>query len=281
MILRTLVGSMVVISSTTTQIPSSKPADPILIVAGDIHADCKGTGDDRTAALAARMPGTVIVVGDMARSMGTATEYRDCYDASWGRLLDRTLAVAGNHDWASGGAPFLRYFATNLGRTSHPTYYAVDRGAWRLYVLDSNCEYVDCANEIRWLRYQLRTQPRACIAAFYHHPTYSSTWLNDGPSARTARFMQVLITAGAEVAVAAHRHGYERFRRVGGVRQFVVGTGGSPHWMPWGRPAPGSEVRIGNTWGVLKLSLHPDSYEWRFVDARGSVLDNGSTPCSP
>jgi hypothetical protein len=41
----------------------------------------------------------------------------------------------------------------------------------------------------------------------------------------------------------------------------------------------GSELRIGNSWGVLALTLHAASYDWRFVAASGAVLDSGTGRC--
>jgi hypothetical protein len=47
-------------------------------------------------------------------------------------------------------------------------------------------------------------------------------------------------------------------------------------------PAPAnSEVRNDSTWGVLKLTLHPTSYDWQFIPVAGSTFtDSGSDTCS-
>jgi acid phosphatase type 7 len=43
---------------------------------------------------------------------------------------------------------------------------------------------------------------------------------------------------------------------------------------------PNSQVRIGGTYGVLKLTLHPSSYEWKFVPVAGKTFtDSGTTSC--
>jgi hypothetical protein len=45
-------------------------------------------------------------------------------------------------------------------------------------------------------------------------------------------------------------------------------------------PAPNSEVRNGDTYGVLALTLHADSYNWRFVPEAGKTFtDWGTTAC--
>jgi len=87
-------------------------------------------------------------------------------------------------------------------------------------------------------------------------------------------FWQALYEHGAEIVLAGHDHVYERFAPQkpngepdpeGGVRQFVVGTGGAAHQRFAGPPAPNSEARNDDTFGVLKLTLHPTSYEWHFI----------------
>jgi alkaline phosphatase len=59
----------------------------------------------------------------------------------------------------------------------------------------------------------------------------------------------------------------------------VVGTGGAS-LHPFEKRSAGSVVRNGRTFGVLKLTLHPKRYEWRFVgEAGSSFTDAGSASC--
>ena len=69
--------------------------------------------------------------------------------------------------------------------------------------------------------------------------------------------------------LAGHDHHYERFRPIDGIRSFVVGTGGRSLY-PAPRRLPASEVVNDRTYGVLRLTLHPDAYDWRFVPVAGS-----------
>ena len=73
-------------------------------------------------------------------------------------------------------------------------------------------------------------------------------------------------TAGADVIVNGHDHDYERFApqdpdavedRERGIREFVVGTGGTT-LRPFEELAANSELRAGRMHGVLKFTLHPD-----------------------
>jgi acid phosphatase type 7 len=59
----------------------------------------------------------------------------------------------------------------------------------------------------------------------------------------------------------------------------VVGTGGR-NLTSWGTIAANSQVRNNTTFGVLKLTLHPKSYDWTFVPIAGqSFSDTGTAAC--
>jgi acid phosphatase type 7 len=62
-----------------------------------------------------------------------------------------------------------------------------------------------------------------------------------------------------------------------GIRQFVVGTGGGELRPFRTTIEANSEVRNANTFGVLKLTLHPDSYEWEFVPVEGKTFTDSGT----
>ena len=91
------------------------------------------------------------------------------------------------------------------------------------------------------------------------------------------------------MVLSAHEHNYERFSPQDpegnaepslGIRQFVVGTGGGKGTYPIRDPIPHSEVHDDETYGVLKLTLRAESYEWRFVPAEGGAFtDAGSARC--
>jgi len=59
----------------------------------------------------------------------------------------------------------------------------------------------------------------------------------------------------------------------------VVGTGGASHYA-FGRVRPNSEARDATTFGVLRLVLRADGYDWRFVPVPGGrFTDAGSGSC--
>jgi hypothetical protein len=99
---------------------------------------------------------------------------------------------------------------------------------------------------------------------------------------------RVLSDHDVEVILTGHDHLYERFApqtadgeldREGGIRQFVVGTGGS-NFTEIQFIAPNSEVRNNDTYGILKLTLHPTSFDWEFVPEAGKTFtDKGTDEC--
>jgi len=99
---------------------------------------------------------------------------------------------------------------------------------------------------------------------------------------------QVLYDYNVDVIVNGHDHLYEVFaeqnpgggRETGrGIREFIVGTGGAPSYQ-FGPIKPNSETRISGEFGVIKLTLLTDFYQWNFLRApNGLVLDSGTAPC--
>ena len=68
----------------------------------------------------------------------------------------------------------------------------------------------------------------------------------------------------------------ERRIRAYGIRYITIGTGGDSH-QGFGTPIAGSEVRDGNTYGILKLTLHATSYDWKFMPVAGSTFTDSGT----
>lgn len=249
----------------------------MVLAAGDI-ASCEGDGDEATAALLDSLPGTVLALGDLAYPDGSPADYARCYAPTWGRHRDRTRPVPGNHDYGvPGAAGMLGYF----GRPG-PTWYSFEVGAWHVVALDSNCEANGGCGpgspQGRWLAADLAGSSARCTLAYWHHPRYSSGSVH-GDSPSVDGLWSALAAAGGDVVLAGHDHEYERFGVLDGMRSFVVGTGGASRYG-FGPPRPGSEVRDSSTFGVLELTLEPQSYRWRFVPvAGGRFTDSGEARC--
>jgi hypothetical protein len=96
---------------------------------------------------------------------------------------------------------------------------------------------------------------------------------------------EVLDEGGVDVVLAAHAHLYERLRRAdahgtadpaGGIRSFVVGTGGTSLRSFAGRQ-PLSVARTSEHFGVLELDLYASGYTWRFQPLNEAGFDTGAT----
>ncbi len=272
--------------------PATAPTDQtaILVGAGDI-ADCRDlSGAEATAKLLDQVPGTVMAVGDLAYPDGSKENFV-CYDKTWGRAKSRTRPAPGNHEFhALGATPYFDYFGSAAG-DSKTGYYSYELGAWHIIVLNSECKDVlGCeagSPQETWLRADLALHPTACTLAYWHKPLFSSGGAH-GDELTVKPLWQALYAANADVIIGGHDHDYERFAPQGpdgtadpkrGIREFVVGTGGKNH-RPFGPPKPNSELRDASAFGVLKLTLKPDSYDWRFIPEAGkSFTDSGSGAC--
>ena len=260
---------------------------PVLVGAGDIGS-CAFTSDTATGLLVQRIPGTVFAAGDLAYEHGTASEFTGCYQPAWGMFKSRTRPAVGNHEYGTpGAAPYFAYFGAAAG-TPGEGWYAYDVGTWRVYSLNANCTIVGCgvgSPQETWLRADLAANPRACVAAVWHQPLFSSG--QHGATTAVRPLWQALQDAGAELVLNGHDHDYERFApqlangsaSPTGIREFVVGTGGAG-LRTFATVRPNSVVRRAGVHGVLRLELKPAGYAWTFYPVAGqSFSDSGTASC--
>ena len=234
----------------------------------------------------------VLALGDLQYNSASLANLRGSYDRSWGRFKSITSPAIGNHE--GGGSGYYDYF-NGSGAASGPAgdrskgYYSYDVGSWHLIALNSNCARVACSAgsaQVQWLRADLAAHPQVCTLAYWHHPRFSSG--HDGDGTFMQDIWKTLYDANADLVLVGHSHNYERFApmngsggldRVRGMREFVIGTGGA-FFTGVSSARPNSEVRQNTTYGVLKLVLHPTSYDWRFVPESGRTFsDTGSQAC--
>jgi acid phosphatase type 7 len=280
-------------------------ADPVIAAAGDIACDPADPGYNGGAGTATRCRqratsdllvgaglAAVVPLGDIQYDSPTASRINAVYAPTWGRVKSISRPVLGNHDGA--GSAYFDYFngagaADGLAGPRGRGYYSYDIGAWHIIALNSNCTTVSCgAGSIqeRWLRADLAAHPTGCTLAYWHHPRYSSG--HDGSHVTLHPLWKALSDAGVELLLSGHSHNYERFApRDGngktsavGIRQFVVGTGGAFMTGMGSSRMPGSEASQNDTFGVLKVTLHAQSFDWHFVPIAGkSWSDSGSGQC--
>jgi acid phosphatase type 7 len=272
-------------------LPGPPPSGEVIVAAGDI-ADCTSDGDEATARLVSGMEGTVLTLGDNAYPDGTAQDFEECYEPSWGQFKERTRPAPGNHEYESGGASaYFDYFGDAAGDPDKG-YYSYDLGGWHFVALNSNCgEELRCgpgSPQGRWLEKDLAaSDEEACTLAYFHHPLFTSGSYRPGIK-RVERLWEILYAGGVDVVLNGHDHNYQRFAPQDpqgradpedGIREFVVGTGGRSNYQI-SQPIANTEVYNDDTFGVLELTLHPKSYDWKFVPVAGDTFtDSGVARC--
>jgi hypothetical protein len=302
MVARTLTVALGLIAAFSAE----AAADPVIMAAGDIACDPADPGYNGGAGSAGRCHqqatsdllvstplDAVLPLGDIQYDSASTAKINAVYAPTWGRVKAISRPIMGNHE--GGGMGYFDYF-NGPGVSDGPAgprgkaYYSFDLGAWHLVALNSNCSTVSCSagsEQESWLRADLAAHPADCTLAYWHDPRYSSG--HGGSNAFMQPLWEALQDAQVELLLSGNSHDYERFAPLdrngdvdgaGGIRQFVVGTGGAFFTGGLDSLAPHSEVAQNDTFGVLKLTLHPSSYDWQFVpEAGGTFTDAGSEPC--
>lgn len=273
--------------------------DPILAAAGDIACEeaKRGCERDATADLILSInPDAVLPLGDNQYEKGEYENYIKFYDRSWGKFKAITHPVPGNHDYDTAEAEGYFDYFNGRGASDGPAgqrskgYYSFNLGDWHLIALNGNCvEIGGCGRDSpqeRWLRQDLASQPAKCSLAYFHQPLFSSGHHGNNPLYRD--LWQTLYDYHADILLNAHDHDYERFApqnpqgesdHENGIREFVVGTGGESLYA-FKHITKNSERQNDQSYGILKLTLHPKSYDWEFLPIPGeSFTDSGHSNC--
>jgi hypothetical protein len=259
--------------------------DPVVVGAGDI-ARCSTPQDGYTAALLADIGGDVITFGDNTQVNGTAEEFTDCYDPTWGLYKYKTHPSPGNHDYNTSGAlPYFNYFGNAAGEVGKG-YYSYDIGYWHIVALNSQIDISSSSPQVQWLQEDLDSHQNNCTLAYWHRPRFTSG-LSHPSDPSISAIWDVLYEYGVDIVLNGHVHLYERFAPQNpqgvadsnGIREFVVGTGGGGSLVEYS-PIANSEVINNQTYGVIKLTLHEVSYDWEFIPIEGQIFtDSGSSDC--
>ncbi len=268
---------------TSTRTPFS--GGVVFVGAGDITS-CGQTQDEATAKLIDALPSAeVYTLGDNAYPDGTADQFANCYHPTWGRFKNRTHPSVGNHDYHQPNAQdYSNYFGSAAGEPTK-LYYSYDLGDWHIIVLNSEIERTLTSPQITWLKQDLANNNDMCTLAMWHRPLFSTGQHGNNTSMKT--FWDVLYAEGVDLILGGHDHHYQRYTTINpsgvadptGIREFVVGTGGASLY-PFLSTSPNIEVRNNTTYGVLKLTLNSDSYDWQFIPVAGQTFtDSGSAGC--
>jgi hypothetical protein len=257
-------------------------------------------------------PDAVIELGDAQYDCGSASDFAGSYDPSWGRLKAITHPVIGNHEYNIAGgttvacpglpAPDATAYFNYFGTAADPAYpgcmpncngyYSFDLGSWHIVminamlcgpVLGGKC-YLGSAQE-KWLVADLKAHSNQCTLAAWHEPLYSTSEKELG----VQQLWADLYAYGADVVLNGHLHRYERWAPQDqngnrddayGLREFVIGTGGRSFQSLGSGITANFEVGDATSFGVMKMTLHTNGYDWQFLPtAGGSFTDSGSASC--
>jgi len=250
----------------------------------------KNPGAAATAALALRLvhdhpDALILALGDNAYNRGKVDEYRDHYAPSWGQadLLGRTWPCPGNHDYRTAAAePYFHFFGEARAGTPRRSYYSLPlpEAGWHAVSLNSEVEQDAHSAQLQWLREDLASRRYGPILAFWHRPRWGSGAHRDSKKPRW--FWKELYAERAELALNGHAHHYERFAPQrpdqipdpSGIRQFIVGTGGR-RLAGRTKDTPNSDYARFDLFGILKLTLTPDRYQWAFIGVDDRIIDTG------
>jgi acid phosphatase type 7 len=302
--------------------PAATPVrDPVIMAAGDIACGSAtqvstGCRHQQTADLIIDAnPDAVLALGDIQYECGQINDFMVSFDASWGQFKEKIRPAVGNHEYqvsraadgpcpnATPGAPgYYSYFGDAASpqepgcRVECEGYYSWDIGTWHMIALNSECRRVGGCQEDspqhQWLVNDLAQNLNDCVLAYWHQPRFSSGRHGSFPNYES--LWEALYEAGADVILVGHDHDYERFAPQSpnggydpdfGIRQFVVGTGGR-NLTPLNEETgllPNSEAFNNISFGVLKMTLHPNGYDWEFVpvveEDSAPFTDSGSDNC--
>ncbi|WP_067176602.1 discoidin domain-containing protein [Microtetraspora niveoalba] len=264
--------------------------DHVVVAAGDIVTACEGSGcphtrtSDRVLSI---NPAAVLALGDNQYESGAYAEFTRYYAPTWGRFKSKTKPTPGNHEYAlgDGAAGYLEYFG-GAAAPAGKSWYSFDLGDWHIVSLNSEVSRNAGSEQVTWLQNDLSRNTRPCVLAYWHRPMFSSgSEHGDFPNMKP--FWDALYGVRADLVLNGHDHDYERFAKqtptaeasASGIRQFVVGTGGSS-LKPFGTIRVNSQKRL-LAHGVVKLDLAATGYSWQFVRDDGEILDSGGpVPCN-
>jgi acid phosphatase type 7 len=271
--------------------PQPPPASPFapsgetvrVLAVADVGMCTERASVEATAALVDRLPGELLLAGDLAYMQGTIQNFTECFDPAWGKFRNRWRPVPGNHEYETAGAAgYRQYFGDTAGPVGR-TYYAFRTGDWLVIMIDSSDAVRAGSAQYEFVRTTLAATPAPCTMAVWHHPLFTSG--PNGPQPFMRDMWRLLYDNHADVIIAGHDHLYERFGKqdvdgrsdVRGLRQFIVGTGGA-RLYDFQRQEANSQARV-RAHGVLQLTLAPNGYQWAFLDTAGTTRDTGADGC--
>ncbi|MFT7868659.1 MULTISPECIES: discoidin domain-containing protein [Amycolatopsis] len=286
---RDAAGNVSAASAPITVKTAAGSAGFVLAAAGDIAEQCTASSSScvhpKTAKLVENMnPAAVITMGDNQYDEPTLSDFKNYYDKTWGKFKSITHPIPGNHESYSGFTGYDQYFGA-IAKPQGQRYYSWEMGNWHFIALDSNdfVTHDDFAEppQITWLKQDLANNKKGCVAAYYHHPRWSSG--DHGDNIDSIELWNLLVANKVDLVLNGHDHDYERFvpqnadgkADTGGPVEIVGGSGGANLYNL--RSAHATTAKLLKTFGVLKLSMTDTTFQTQLIGVDGKVLDNSPT----
>jgi hypothetical protein len=233
-----------------------------------------GNGSDEARTLerviAADHPRRVLYLGDVYER-GTATDFRKRFETVYGSLADRMDPTPGNHDWPNHATGYDPYWRKVKGR-SLPHHYAFSLSGWRIISLNS--ETPGDRAQLRFARREVKG--RRCVLAFMHRPRFNAG-AHHGEEREVDPLWRAL-RGHARLLLSGHDHNLQRFKRVDGTTQLVIGAGGRERYAV-NTADPRLAYADDHADGALRMQLRPGVARLRIVRADGRILDRSTVRC--
>jgi hypothetical protein len=173
----------------------------------------------------------VLMLGDNIYDSHTPQDYVLKFEEPYKPLLDVGVtfqAAIGNHDEPAS----INYEKFNMGGRRYYTFrraeMSVEGGlagaGVRFFALDTRT--LD-AEQLEWLRDELKDSSSRWKIVFGHHPIYTSGRYTAGARSLRSSLEPILIEGNTDVVLAGHEHFYERVAPQRGILYFISGAGGS------------------------------------------------------
>jgi chitodextrinase len=282
-------------AAVTAQTKTGGSGAFILAAAGDIAEQCTASDSNcvhpKTAKLVDQIkPAALITMGDNQYDNAHLKDYQSYYDKTWGRFKSINHPVPGNHDTYD--SPKYDGYDKYFGAAAKPDgnrYYSWDMGNWHFIALDSTAFMThdfatgdgSAADQLAWLKDDLAHNTKGCVAAYYHHPRWSSG--DHGDNKDSISLWTTLVDNKVDLVLNGHDHDYERFvpqnasgkSDPNGPVEIVGGSGGADLYDLSAKHA--TTAKLLKTYGVLKLSMTDSTFQTQLIGVDGKTLDSSPT----
>ena len=234
------------------------------------------------------------------RGLGYFDYYNGIQHSASGAEIDQTVTNPTTSVVVSQPTPQPDGQAGDFGQTGNG-WYSYNLGNWHLISLNIECadEPGGCAptgswlaSETAWLSQDLAANHSPCTLAYWHQPTFSSTFnptTGDSAEGHAAdAWWKLLYAHHATLILNGHDHVYSRFAPMdpngnadprNGIREFIIGTGGES--LDTVLPAtPNLQAWADQYYGVMRLTLAPSGYQWDYESAMESPTAPAGTPAT-